>query len=51
MQTGKKSERKNMIEENLKRVFNETLDEGIPDRFTELLNQLKEQDSEQDSRK
>lgn len=34
-----------VIDENLKRVFNETLDEGIPDRFKDLLSQLKEQDS------
>ncbi|WP_367278669.1 NepR family anti-sigma factor [uncultured Sulfitobacter sp.] len=40
-----------VIEENLKRVFDETLEEGIPDRFKSLLSQLKQQDAEQGSSK
>jgi len=35
------------IDDNLKKVFNETLEEGIPDRFKNLLSQLKQQDSDQ----
>ncbi|WP_343067859.1 NepR family anti-sigma factor [Sulfitobacter aestuariivivens] len=39
-----------MIDENLKRVFDEALEEGVPDRFKDLLDQLKKQDEEQDKR-
>ena len=35
------------IEENLKRVFDDVLEEGIPDRFKDLLAQLKAQDAKQ----
>ena len=35
-----------MIDENLRRVFEQTLDEGIPDRFKNLLEQLRQQDDE-----
>ena len=31
--SGNKDERERVIDDNLKRVFDETLDEGIPDRF------------------
>ena len=43
------SDRENEIDENLKRVFDETLEEGVPDRFRDLLNQLKELDTDQGS--
>lgn len=33
------------IDANLRRVYSETLNEPLPDRFTELLNQLREQKS------
>lgn len=33
------------IDENLKRVYQEKLDEDLPDRFKMLLEQLKKQDS------
>ena len=46
MQAGKKDDRERVIDENLKRVFEETLDEGIPDRFKDLLDQLKQQDAD-----
>ena len=42
----KKTDREAVIDENLKRVFEETLEEGIPDRFKDLLSQLKQQDAE-----
>jgi len=32
------------IDDNLKRVYKEMLDEDVPDRFEELLKQLREQD-------
>tara|TARA_Y100000766_G_C18642234_1_gene476143 strand:+ start:389 stop:586 length:198 start_codon:yes stop_codon:yes gene_type:complete len=44
--SGNKDERERVIDDNLKRVFDETLEEGIPDRFKDLLQKLKEQDSE-----
>lgn len=43
-----KSKQQRVIDDNLKRVFNETLEAGIPDRFKELLDQLKQQDADQD---
>lgn len=46
-----KNSRESLIDANLKRVFDETLDEGVPDRFKDLLSQLKEQDPEKDSDK
>lgn len=47
MKTDKKSVRERDIDENLKKVFDETLEEGIPERFKVLLNQLKQQDQGQ----
>lgn len=47
MDIPKKDDRERAIDENLKKVFEETLDEGIPDRFKDLLSQLKAQDSDQ----
>ena len=42
---GKQSE--DVIDESLRRVYQEAVDEGIPDRFKSLLEQLKQQDAEQ----
>lgn len=39
-----KSGLERQIEENLRKVYQKTVDEDVPDRFTELLKQLKEQD-------
>ena len=47
VQPDREPDRESEIDENLKRVFNETLEEGIPDRFKNLLNQLKELDADQ----
>lgn len=33
------------IDENLKRVFQETLDEDIPDRFRNLLDKLRDREA------
>ena len=35
-----------IIDENLKRVFDETVEQGVPDRFRDLLDALKKQDQE-----
>lgn len=39
-----KRPREDLIDQNLKRIFDQTLDEGVPDRFKNLLEQLKQQD-------
>ncbi len=43
---GQKKAREGVIDENLRRVFDEAMEEGIPDRFKDLLAQLKKQDQE-----
>lgn len=40
-------QRDGVIDENLRRVYEEAVEEGIPDRFKSLLEQLKQQDCEQ----
>ncbi len=47
MNTPTNNDREKAIDENLKKVFDQTLDEGIPDRFKDLLAQLRQQDTEQ----
>lgn len=42
--TGAQQKREDVIDDNLKRVFEETLEEGVPDRFQVLLEALKQQD-------
>ncbi|SEW23693.1 hypothetical protein SAMN05444851_2358 [Aliiroseovarius sediminilitoris] len=37
-----KKRSQDLIDENLKKAFSETLDEGVPDRFRDLLAKLKE---------
>lgn len=39
-----KSGLERQIEENLRKVYKKTVEEDVPDRFAELLKQLKEQD-------
>lgn len=43
-QSGANRKRESVIDENLKRVYEEALDEGVPDRFKDLLDALKRQD-------
>lgn len=43
-ETGARRKQENVIDENLKRVYEETIEEGVPDKFRQLLEQLKEQD-------
>lgn len=49
MTNNKRDDRERAIDDNLKKVFDETLEEGIPDRFKELLSQLKQQDQSKGS--
>lgn len=42
-----KSRLKQQIDENLKRVYQDALNEEVPDRFKQLLERLKEKGSEQ----
>ncbi|WP_370399710.1 NepR family anti-sigma factor [Sulfitobacter sp. JB4-11] len=51
MKNADKNSQDQVIDENLKKVFDETLEEGIPDRFKMLLSQLKQQDNERGSSK
>jgi hypothetical protein len=44
--SGNSKNHERVIDENLRRVFEQTLDEGIPDRFKNLLEQLRQQDDE-----
>lgn len=37
---------KAQIDENLKRVYQETLDEKVPERFAQLLEQLRQKESD-----
>lgn len=48
-QDHKRPRGKDTIDANLKRVYEETLQEDVPDRFKDLLAQLKAQDSAKDS--
>ena len=38
-----KSSLERQIDENLRRVYQQSLDETVPDKFLQLLSQLKEQ--------
>ena len=44
MQLGKNHEKERFIDDNLRRVYEETMDEGVPDKFKDLLDKLKEQE-------
>jgi hypothetical protein len=43
-QSGAQRKRENIIDENLKRVYDEALEEGVPERFRVLLEALRQQD-------
>jgi hypothetical protein len=38
----------NQIDENLRRVYSETLKQPLPERFTQLLDQLRQQNEQSD---
>ncbi|MEM9966967.1 MAG: NepR family anti-sigma factor [Pseudomonadota bacterium] len=42
-----KKDQARVIDENLRKVFDATLEEGIPDRFKALLDQLRQQETSQ----
>lgn len=42
-----KSTIRHQIDENLRRIYDETLSEQIPDRLTQLLEQLRQKTAEQ----
>ncbi len=42
--TRSKDKESEVIDENLKRVYQDMLDEKVPDRFLDLIAQLKSQD-------
>jgi hypothetical protein len=42
-QDEKKKRLDQQIDENLRKVYQSTLDEGVPDRFHDLLRKLREQ--------
>lgn len=46
-QPGTQKKNEKIIDENLKRVYDEAVEEGVPDRFKLLLEALKKQDQEQ----
>ena len=50
-ETGKVRTRESVIDESLRKVYDETLQEGIPDRFRELLEALRQQEAEKGSPK
>ncbi len=39
-----------LVDDNLKRLYSDLVQEELPDRFSELLSQLKEQDSQKSSK-
>jgi hypothetical protein len=43
-QFGAERRRETIIDANLKKVYEEALDEGVPDRFRELLDALRQQE-------
>jgi hypothetical protein len=50
-QSGKSIKRESVIDENLKKVYEETLQEGVPDRFLVLLDALKKQETAQGNKR
>lgn len=43
-QYGAQRRREDIIDQNLKKVYEESVDEGVPDRFRELLDALRKQE-------
>ncbi len=43
--------RRDMIDENIRRVYEDLLEDEVPDRFKKLLDQLREQDAQKDGGK
>ena len=51
VQPSNEDDRERFIDESLKRLYQEALDEGVPDRFKDLLSQLKQQDHAESRKK
>ena len=49
-QSSEKSSLQAQIDDNLKRVYQEALEQDVPDRFKELLQKLKEKDRGEEGR-
>lgn len=47
-QPGAQRKQDHVIDENLKRVYGEAIEEGVPDRFRLLLDALKEREQSKD---
>jgi len=47
VQSGADRKRDQVIDENIRRVYDEALQEAVPDRFRDLLAALKEQEDTQ----
>lgn len=45
-QNDERAKLQSQIDENLKRVYQEALEQSLPDRFKELLEQLRKKDSQ-----
>lgn len=50
-QPGQNDTPDSVIDQNLRRVYEETLEEGVPDRFKDLLEQLREQERNESGKK
>ncbi|MCA0042245.1 NepR family anti-sigma factor [Celeribacter litoreus] len=47
MKDNEKAKREQQIDENLRRVYQKVVEEDVPDRFKELLEQLRAQETSQ----
>ena len=50
-QPGAQRRQDTVIDENLKRVYGEAIEEGVPDRFRLLLDALRQQEQSKDTQK
>lgn len=48
-QSGARQKSEEVIDQNLKRVYEEALEEGVPDRFRDLLDALRQQERQKGS--
>lgn len=51
VQSNARRKREDVIDENLRRVYEEAVEEGVPDRFRALLDALKQQEQGTGARK
>jgi len=48
-ESGAKSKIRGQIDENLKRIYDETLNQQVPDKLLQLLNKLRQKSSQSDA--